>query len=204
MLKETWKNIPGYENLYQVSNLGNVKSVDRIVRQWNGYNYSEKIYKGTILKQYDNKGYKRVLLYKNGKVKNYFVHRLVAQVFIPNPQKLSQVNHKDENKINNNVENLEWCSSTYNINYGKRNAIVSSKMIKRKLKDSTKKKLSISQNSHKKPIVQYDLKGNLIKRWESAREIERELNIRHDLVAKCCKGFLHKTNNYIFEYCKEV
>ena len=105
MEKEIWKDIDGYEGLYQVSNLGRVKSL---------HHNKEKILKGS----YNSKGYYFVKLCKNGISKSIFVHRLVAQEFIPNPDNLPIVNHKDENPRNNNVDNLEWCTQKYNANYG--------------------------------------------------------------------------------------
>lgn len=101
---EIWKEIEGYEGLYEVSNLGNVKSLNKR--------------KGRILKPAkNNKGYLYVNLFKQGKVKKHFVHRLVAKAFIENPDNLPQVNHKDEDKTNNNISNLEFCDCQYNIDY---------------------------------------------------------------------------------------
>ena len=114
---EEWKDIKGYEGIYQISNKGRVKSLN--------YNRTgkEKIREGTV----DNTGYKIISLSKNGKEKKYSIHRLVAQAFLPNPDNLPVVNHKDENKLNNNVENLEWCTHKYNCNYGTRNERTSKK-----------------------------------------------------------------------------
>ena len=109
MYIEIWKWIPGYEGYYMVSTHRRVKSL----------NYRGNTGKTKILKQStDRNGYKKVGLRKNSKVKVYLVHRLVAQAFIPNPNNLSEVNHKDENKTNNAVWNLEYCTHEYNINYG--------------------------------------------------------------------------------------
>lgn len=106
--KQFWKDIPGYEGLYQVSNTGRVRSLN--------YNGTRKT---KVLKQGTNKdGYKRIKLYKDGKFKVYLVHRLVALAFIPNPNNYPIINHKDENRWNNNVDNLEWCTYKYNSNYG--------------------------------------------------------------------------------------
>ena len=103
---EEWKDIKGYEGIYQISNKGRVKTLG------NNKTKKEKIRDGKI-----DRGYKRISLCKNGKEKKYSIHRLVAEAFLPNPDNLPVVNHKDENKLNNNVENLEWCTQEYNVNY---------------------------------------------------------------------------------------
>lgn len=127
--KEIWKDIQGYEGLYQVSNLGRVKS----------------LYKGgTILKgSVNNRGYHIVMLYKGGKYKHLLIHRLVAQAFISNPQKLPQVNHKDEDKFNNSVSNLEWCTNIYNNLY-----------------HDKAKRVGVKEG---KPVAQYTLSGKLVR-----------------------------------------
>ena len=108
---EEWKSIPGYEGLYEVSNLGRVRSVERCDR------FNRKIV-SKILKPNYVSGYLRVGMYKNKTFKYYLIHRLVAQAFLPNPDNLPEVNHKDEDKSNNRVDNLEWCDRSYNMNYG--------------------------------------------------------------------------------------
>ena len=109
---EIWKDVSEYEGFYQVSNKGNVYSVERKDSQGQRRG-------GRILKpKYSRGGYLMVHLYKNGKMKAKSVHRLVAETFLPNPNDLPQVNHRDEVKDNNKVGNLEWCDSKYNINYG--------------------------------------------------------------------------------------
>lgn len=118
-MTEEWREIEGYEGLYQVSNLGRVKSLARVVMRINGVLLSVK---ERILKfRLDNGGYVRVCLSKDGVEIGYSVHRLVAMAFIDNPLNLPEVNHKDENKKNNSVDNLEWCTSLYNNNYGSHN-----------------------------------------------------------------------------------
>ena len=108
---EIWKDVVGYEGYYQVSNFGNIRSVDRVI-------YSDKLHIGTkrkldgkMLKPYVNAhGYLALTLTKNGKEKSLRVHRLVAEAFIKNPNNYDQINHIDGNKTNNKVENLEWCN----------------------------------------------------------------------------------------------
>ena len=107
-MKEEWKDIKGYEGLYQISSFGRVKSL----------NYMHKSVSKYLSLAIMSSGYVYVLLYKEGKRKMYRVHRLVAEAFIPNPNNYKEVNHKDENKQNNRVDNLEWCTRNYNHNYG--------------------------------------------------------------------------------------
>lgn len=117
-MNEEWRPIEGYEGLYEVSNTGRVRSLDMYVKI--GYG-SYRLHKGKVLSPGKNKdGYLLINLHCNEKNKKCLVHRLVAQAFIPNPDNLPQVNHKDEDKLNNRVENLEWCDAKYNINYGSR------------------------------------------------------------------------------------
>ena len=165
---EIWRDVIGFENLYLVSNLGNVYSI-----------HSKK-----QLKLKDNKGYYNVTLFKNGKRYYKIVHRLVAEAFIPNPNNFKEINHKDENKINNNVVNLEWCDAKYNLNYGKRRIIAS---------------LHI-----KKPILQCDLDGNVIKEWCGGIDASKELNIGHKGISRCANGLRnhYKGFKWVFKYKK--
>lgn len=140
-MKEIWKDIKGYEGLYQVSNLGRVKSLKRKSRPY------EKI----LVPLVTNKDYLCVNLYKNNKNKKFLIHRLVAKEFLKNEKLLPQVNHKDENTHNNNVNNLEWCDSSYNNNYGTK--------IER-----------LSKNSpFAKKVCQYTVDNVFIKEWENSR-----------------------------------
>ena len=125
---EEWRPIEGYEGLYEVSNTGRVRSVDRYVVDSLGH---RKFYKGKVLIPVkSNLGYLLVSLCCNGKHKMFLVHRLTAQAFLPNPDNLPEVNHLDEDKTNNRVDNLEFCDRSYNINYGSRNIRVKETAIK--------------------------------------------------------------------------
>lgn len=178
MKKEYWKPVVGYENLYEVSNLGRIRSFDRWVKSKNG---SIRICRGRILKPYTNKdGYLCVVLSKNNKQKTFRVNRLVAQAFLDNPNNLPQVNHKDENKQNNNVENLEFCDCKYNINFGT--------AIARRSKTISK------------AVVQYTLDGTFVREWPSAMDAEREGGFRSECICMCCKGKIKTHKGFIFLY----
>lgn len=114
MMNEVWKDITGYEGLYQISNLGRVKALPRNIP--GAYNNREFIKKTGC----DRYGYPQVGLSKNGKYSCKRIHQLVAMEFVPNPHNLKEVNHKDENKSNNHADNLEWCTAQYNLTYGHR------------------------------------------------------------------------------------
>ena len=152
------KDIAGYEGLYAVMSCGKV------------YSYiNEK-----FLKPYtDNDGYLRVNLYKDGKIKQYLIHRLVADAYIPNPENLPQINHKDENKANNCLQNLEWCDAKYNTNYGTRNEKI------------------------RKPILQFTLDGEFVREWSSATDVGKKVN---DGICKCLKGKNKTAYGYIWKY----
>lgn len=152
-MEEIWKDIKGYEGLYQVSNLGRVKSFFK---------------RGKILNLLTGE-YKRVVLYKNKQGKTCYVHRLVAEAFIDNPLNLKQVNHIDENKYNNIVNNLEWCTHKENMNHGTKQD--------RESKVKTKYK-----------VLQYDLEGNLIKEWNNLREIVMNTDYDKSNIMYCCQG----------------
>lgn len=152
------KDIENFEGLYAVTSCGKVWSYK-----------SKKFLKPIAMKS----GYLQVGLYKDGEKKKYLIHRLVAETYLPNPENLPQVNHKDENKANNCLQNLEWCDSKYNINYGTR----TEKM--------------------KKPVLQFDLEGNFIKEWSSATDVGKEAQSN---ICKCLKGKVKTAYNYIWKY----
>ncbi len=185
-LPEIWRDVIGYEGLYQVSSLGRVRSYDRKVRSRYG---NLRTIKGRILKILKIwSGYGYVRLSRGRVSKHHSIHRLVATTFIPNPSNLPCVNHKDENKFNNCVTNLEWCNWRYNANYGTRNTRVSQR--RRNLE-------SIS-----KPVSQYSKSGELICEYPSAKEAERITGINNANIISCCIGRLHchSAGGYIWKY----
>lgn len=169
-MDEIWKDIEGYEGLYQVSNLGNVKSLDRNFVVLNKKGFKQHIrQKGRLLKKQNGScGYKIVNLSKDNIHKTHMIHRLVAKTFLPNPLNLPEVNHKDECKDNNALYNLEWCTSKYNANYGTRN------------------QRCICQNQIK-PVNQLSKNGDFIKRWDSITDAHKALNIDMSQISGVCK-----------------
>ena len=163
---EIWKDIEGYEGLYQVSNKGRVKSL---------YKGSERILRPGI----DRYGYYKIMIYKDSVRKTFKLHRLVAQAFIPNPENKPQVNHKDENKLNNCVNNLEWSTAKENSNYGSRNERLSRK------------------------ILQYSKSGDFIREWQSAVEVKRVLGIANSHIIACCKGKRKSAGGFVWGYKEE-
>lgn len=157
---EVWKDIKDFEGLYMISDLGNVKS----------------FYRNKLLKlKKDKDGYSHINLYKNKKQYTLKVHRLVAQAFIPNVNNYKEINHKDENKANNVVDNLEWCTRKYNNNYNNKNQSIS------------------------KRFNQYDLDGNFIATYNSTMEATRKLGISRN-ISSCCLGKLKSCGGYIWRY----
>lgn len=191
-MKEVWKDIKGYQGLYQISNLGNVKSLDRKV---NAKNNKKRLIKGTFLKlRFNNRNYNIVSLYKNNIQEVRFIHRLVAETFIPNPENKPEVNHIDGDKQNNKIDNLEWCTRTENNKHAWKTGL-------NKVSDNQKKAAAQSAKKRfSKKIIQYDLKGNFIKEWDSMSEAQRQLNIWHESIGKCCKGEIKTSGKYIWRY----
>lgn len=185
-MEEIWKPIKGYEGLYEVSNLGRVKSLPKSVEQYYGY----KITNERLLKQSpDKKGYMMVWLYKNKKRETMKVHRLVADAFIPNPQCKPQIDHINTVKTDNRVCNLRWCTEKENSNNpitAKRNGDAHFG----------------AKNGCSKEILQYTLSGKFIKKWDCINDAERELGISHAHIVGCCKGYKYKKSagGFIWKY----
>lgn len=175
MADEIWKPVVGYEGKYEVSNLGNVRSLD--------YRHTKTTH--IIAKTYDSNGYFKVNLKVNGVAKNLTIHRLVAMAFIPNPNGFNQVNHKDENKENNNVENLEWCTASYNSSYGTRPSRLS--------------KHFKNYSQYSKPVIHIGL-NNVETYYPSMKEAERATGIKQGNISNCCNGKQKCTKGNYFKY----
>ena len=188
-MEEIWKDIKSYEGLYQISNTGKIKSLERYKD-----NHSKKqLVKEKIRKQIISKtGYYTCMLNKNGKIKLFKVHRLIAEAFIPNPNNYPIINHKDGNKLNNDISNLEWCNYSHNGKEAYRLGLI---------KNNTYG-IKKYNNSLKIKVNQYDLKGNFIKKWKCISDIQKELNYATTNICRCCKGTYKTAYGYIWKYAE--
>lgn len=183
LLNEIWKDIKDYEGLYQISNYGRVKSLERFL--------CKRHVLCKILKSgKDKQSYELVALSKANKLKTFRVHRLVAQAFIPNPDNKPQVNHIDGNKQNNNVDNLEWCTNGENGKHAWDNGL------------RTKKYGKDRYNS--RSVYQLTDDYKIIKVWDSIMDIERLLGFNHSDISQCCKHKMNKSHNFIWRYKEEI
>lgn len=192
-MKELWKDIPSYEGLYQISNLGRVKSLSKFHKISKDYSSIGYWSKERILKNIEDKQkYFMVKLSKNGKLKNYRVHRLVAQLFVENPNNLSQVNHKDGNKHNNCFNNLEWCTCKDNIRHAWING----------LNYNTEHQYLLGKSKSKR-VFQYTTNGDFVKDWESMTIVTKKLGISTQSISKCCKGLIKTAGGFVWKYKNE-
>lgn len=172
-MKEQWKPITGYEGHYEVSNKGNVKSL--------------KYKKHRILKPSEWQGYKKIKLVMEGIEKTFKIHRLVAKAFVKNPEDKPMVNHKDGNKGNNIYTNLEWTTNAENIKHAYDNELIS---IKKKMR-----------SAKPKAVLQIDKEtGDVLAKFESAGEAERETGIWGSHIRRACLGELKQSGGYVWEY----
>ena len=175
-MKELWKDITGYEGLYKISNTGKIKSFRKGKRQNSKDEY-------LLQPSLNANGYQNVTLYRNPHDKHkYLVHRLVAQAFIPNPQNFEAVNHIDENPLNNNVNNLEWCTISYNNAYG-----------------TAKIRQSIT---HGAKVQQFTINGVLLATYESMHIASQITGINKHVIKDCCSGHCQSGQGYIWRYAE--
>lgn len=170
MNKEEWRPIRGFEDRYLISNTGLVFS---------------KISNRMLSPKIDRYGYKAISLSRNGKMKYTTIHRLVAIAFIPNPDNLPTVNHKDEDKLNNRSDNLEWATVKENDNYGTRNE-------------------RMANSKKKNPIAQYDADMNLIKVHLGIKDAQRNTGVNRNSIRDVCRGKRPEAGGYVWRYYKEV
>ena len=160
---EIFKDIKGYEGLYMISNKGNVKTL-----------INNKI----MVLRVNHAGYCQVCLSKKGQKKSFLVHRLVAEAFVDNPNNYPCVNHIDEVKTNNDVNNIEWCTYQYNNNYGKN---------------------ATQRNTR---IIQYDSNNNYIREWGSLKEAAEYLNLKYQGISRVCRGLRKTSGGFHWEYAR--
>lgn len=178
---EIWKDIKGFENCYQISNLGRIKSKDRYVRVCGG---GKRLVKSKIIKpNICTNGYYEASLNYAGKRTVKLLHRVVAETFLDNPNNLPEVNHKDEDISNNCVDNLEWCTSKYNANYGNRN---------KKMREKAKTR----------SVCQYSKTGEFIAKWDSIIDACNETGADTAAIIRVCKGKQKTSMGYLWRYAQ--
>ncbi len=180
VIGEVWKPIPNYEGFYEVSNIGRVRSL---------YRYKK------ILHPSDTNGYRTVELWKGKKRKRIGVHRLVAMAFIDNPDNKPFVNHKDETRDNNSVDNLEWVTHLENCRYGTAIARRTAHL------DYSKRRVNNAGQifACSKPIIQYDKNGNYIREWKSATECSKETGFSISGIRSVVRGKRNSIFGYVFK-----
>ena len=178
-MREIWKPVVGYESIFEVSNFGNVRRLERKATAGTG-NYSRPAH--TLKARKNNNGYYLVDLWVNNKRLQKLVHRIVAEAFIPNPDNKPEVNHKDENPENCRADNLEWCDRTYNMNYG-----------------SVGKRIG---KANGKPVRQYDKLGQLVMEYASIMEAHRQTGISQGSIGDCLHERRKTAGGYTWQYAK--
>ena len=190
-MTEIWKDIEGFEGRYQISNLGNVKSV----------RYGGNRGPRNLVPKVNNHGYEWVELFNKGEKKCIQIHRLVASAFIPNPRGCPIINHKDENPRNNRVDNLEWCDYEYNVRY----TIDKHKDDLDKTRYRYGKKKGVfGAYKHSKPIAQVDNSGNVIKIWDYAEQVYRVEHKSSYSIIQCCEGKRKTAYGYTWHYVDAI
>lgn len=211
MANEIWKPIKGFEGYYEISNFGRIKALCRLIKRKNSGDF---ITKERILKLHKiPNGYIKVILYKDGVLFQRYVHRLVAEAFVHNPENKSEIDHIDTNRANNIADNLRWCSRSEN----NRNPITSKRMSeshlgKKRSRESIEKwrkariahgnRLYRSLNYGKsKPVEQIDPTSKMvIATFPSMQEVKRKLGYSPANICNCCKGYKDVAYGFIWRY----
>jgi hypothetical protein len=180
---EIWKDVIGYEGLYRVSNYGKVNSL----------NYGNHGFSKLLTPKKNNKGYLWIELRKNGKPKQFLLHRLVAGHFIENPYGYPIINHKDENPLNNHADNLEWCDNSYNVTYF---------LARHTRKQRNGCRSGVAYRTFDK-VAQYDMNGNLIKIWDSCVQIKHVWGKNEHSVRECCLGKRKTAYGFKWAFARE-
>lgn len=174
-----WKDVIGFEGLYIVNKHGEIRSVDHYVK----CNTGRRLVKGKTIKPCDRgNGYPFVTMGKNGKQYNMSIHRVVAMAFLPNPENLPEVNHKDTNSFNFDLDNLEWCDRKYNNNYANR-----------AYKSGEKRRRRVEQIKD----------GFVIRVWNSLSEIGKECKLSIGNISECCNGRRNSVGGYNWRFKEE-
>ncbi len=176
---EIWKAVKGYEGIYEVSNFGRIRSLDKEITFKDGRR--RKFY-GRILRTntLNNSGYVTVGLHDHGHQISYLLHRVVAEAFVENPNNYSEVNHIDQNKMNNSSDNLEWCTHKENVNHGD--------------------EIERGSQKQRKSFRQLDMDGNVIKLWSGFKKMQRETGYQRKSVYECCTGKRDSYKGFRWEY----
>ena len=186
-MSEVWRDIEGYEGLYQVSDQGRVKSLERITIKKDGRRFTVK---ERVLKPCDNgRGYLYISLSDGtGEHKRHYIHRLVGEAFVPNPLEVEDVNHKDENPSNNHASNLEWVTHKENLNYGTR-------------QERARKAIVEAQG---RAVRQLSRDGELVAEYESLSAAGNATGTHVPNIIKCAKGIYKTAGGYIWKYKDET
>lgn len=178
---EVTKDIKGYEGVYAVTSEGRI------------WSYNKKIF---LKPRRHTKGYMRVMLFNNNKRKDYYIHRLVANAFLPNPNNKPEIDHINSNRADNRLCNLRWVSKKEN-----RNTEHHIKALSKSLKEG--KTQAGAKNGKATAIVQCDKNGKIIRKWDYIKQAAKELNLNSDCISLCCKGKIKQTKGYYFRYLLE-
>lgn len=179
-MREIWKDIPEFEDSYQVSNFGGFRSKDRYAKVCGG---GMRLVRGRVLKpQRCVNGYMEISCNREQQRRVFLLHRIVARLFVTNPNNYPEVNHKDEDIANCRADNLEWCTSKYNANYG------------------TRTQRCLENNPQKRAVNQYTKDGEFIRRWGMIEEAARHVGVDGSAITRVCRGRQRTSKGFVWRY----